>query len=631
MQPPTDPGVPPNGCPPVFLPAPSGTINKELGLSGGSITRPCKKPLIRKPTDRISPDGSHGNRQDLLLDEGCYPMMFARDVVSKDESIQLKLLCPLLVGLLNEDDLTGVSFCQLLHVKLIVNDRGEPLAMKSIDLSRTIAAADSVLKETRCLKALSHENIIRFIGQRKDKNMQYIFLEYAPGGELFDRIEPDVGMPEGEARRLFLQLINGVDYMHSRGIAHRDLKPENLLLDAHDNLKITDFGFATLFRHNGVERKLDKRCGTIQYVAPEVLAGSYHGQPADIWSCGIILVAMLSGELPWDQPLSNCESYRSWREQHTSLLSVSPWSRLPTFAFPLLRKILCHSPVRRMTIQQIKAHPWAKKKETVFTPYDWSIKGNTAAPALSFQRCISVNVESKTDATYQFRRTLTSLEREVYARGGGGGGTVVPRSFSFLQLSLKDPSVVDCGVEPKRPRLSGDGFACTQPDREDARTTDFKPHIPFSSFSQPAALEDLLVNSQTQQTQTTQGTSTQLTPFQRLVKRMTRFIVKTDLKATIAALESTGRKLTYQVKQTEGTNVITLVMKDKRRRPLSFKVTPLPLGPGEMLLDFRLSKGDGLEFKRAFMNIKRLLLEQDIIVRGLVTWPVAHATNTVPY
>ncbi|KAI8128734.1 Serine/threonine-protein kinase grp [Lucilia cuprina] len=108
-------------------------------------------------------------------------------------------------------------------------------------------------------------------------------------------VKPDIGMPQHEAQRYFTQLLSGLQYLHQRGIAHRDLKPENLLLDEHDNIKISDFGMATMFRCKGKERLLDKRCGTLPYVAPEVLLKPYHAQPADIWSCGVILVTMLAG------------------------------------------------------------------------------------------------------------------------------------------------------------------------------------------------------------------------------------------------------------------------------------------------------------------------------------------------
>lgn len=108
-------------------------------------------------------------------------------------------------------------------------------------------------------------------------------------------IEPDVGMPRYQAQKYFRQLISGVEYLHGRGVAHRDLKPENLLLDGNDNLKISDFGLATIYRMQNKERRLEKKCGTLPYVAPEVLERSYLAEPADIWSCGIILVALLSG------------------------------------------------------------------------------------------------------------------------------------------------------------------------------------------------------------------------------------------------------------------------------------------------------------------------------------------------
>jgi serine/threonine-protein kinase Chk1 len=107
--------------------------------------------------------------------------------------------------------------------------------------------------------------------------------------------EPDIGVPTPRAQSYFHQIISGVGYLHNLGISHRDIKPENILLDAHGKLKITDFGFATVFRTRGVERLLEKRCGTLPYVAPEVLVKQYKAMPADIWSCGIVLLALLAG------------------------------------------------------------------------------------------------------------------------------------------------------------------------------------------------------------------------------------------------------------------------------------------------------------------------------------------------
>ena len=86
------------------------------------------------------------------------------------------------------------------------------------------------------------------------------------------------------------------NYLHHRGVAHRDIKPENLLLTEDDILKLSDFGMATVFRHQGKERNLERRCGTTAYCAPEILLKPhYSAEPADIWSCGIVLVAMVTG------------------------------------------------------------------------------------------------------------------------------------------------------------------------------------------------------------------------------------------------------------------------------------------------------------------------------------------------
>ena len=132
---------------------------------------------------------------------------------------------------------------------LLNRQTGEAVAMKMVDTKKHPDASASVRKEVCIQKCLNHENILRFYGTRRQNDIEYIFLEYASGGELFDRIEPDYGMPMHEARRFFNQLMAGVKFLHNRGVAHRDLKPENLLLDEHDVLKISDFGMATMFRY----------------------------------------------------------------------------------------------------------------------------------------------------------------------------------------------------------------------------------------------------------------------------------------------------------------------------------------------------------------------------------------------
>ena len=276
--------------------------------------------------------------------------------------------------------LTCTCFQFHYRVKLLINPTtSETVAMKIIDLKKHKDAAEIVKKEVCIHRMLNDPHIIRFYGRRENGSFEFIFLEYASGGELFDRIgnildkvkitvipllffsivEPDVGMPQIEAQKYFKQLISGVEYLHGRGIAHRDLKPENLLLDANDNLKISDFGMATIFRYQGKERPLDKRCGTLPYIAPEVLCRKYQAEPADIWSCGVVLVAMLAGELPWDKPTPDCPHYAAWKECQITRL---PWTKIDTLALSLLRKLLMPIPSKRYTISQIKNHQWCNKK-----------------------------------------------------------------------------------------------------------------------------------------------------------------------------------------------------------------------------------------------------------------------------
>ncbi|XP_029923850.1 serine/threonine-protein kinase Chk1 [Myripristis murdjan] len=441
------------------------------------------------------------------------------------------------------------------EVRLLVNRQTEEaVAVKVIDTSQAKECADNVKKEVCIHKMLSHSNIVRFFGHRKEGPTVYLFLEYCTGGELFDRIEPDVGMAEKEAHRFFQQLIAAVEYLHSIGITHRDIKPENILLDEKDNLKLSDFGLATMFRHKGRERLLNRLCGTLPYVAPELLGQTeFKAQPADVWACGIVLTAMLAGELPWDQPTDSCQEYSDWLQKKTYL---PPWKKIQPAPLSLLSKLLLASPEARITVSDIKKDLW-------FT--------QTCRPG-GKQQPDSLRSANK------FLRSDSGLISRA-------------NSDDRMQFSSSQP---DPGSMWEAMLLIG------QADGQ-------------VSFSQPAKPEHMLLGSQLVGTP---GASQ--TPWQRLVRRMTRFFTTVDADASLAALINICKNQALAFKQT-CTNQVTVSTLDKRNNKLIFKVHLLEMNH-RVLLDFRLSKGDGLEFKRLFLKIKQKL--GDIISTQKIPVPV---------
>ncbi|KAG5021692.1 hypothetical protein JHK85_018034 [Glycine max] len=193
------------------------------------------------------------------------------------------------------------------------------------------------------------------------KTKIYIVLELVNGGELFDKIAKYGKLKEDEARSYFHQLINAVDYCHSRGVYHRDLKPENLLLDSNAILKVTDFGLSTYAQQE--DELLRTACGTPNYVAPEVLNDrGYVGSTSDIWSCGVILFVLMAGYLPFDEPNHATLYQKIGRAQFTCPSWFSPEAK------KLLKRILDPNPLTRIKIPELLEDEWFKKgyKPTTF-------------------------------------------------------------------------------------------------------------------------------------------------------------------------------------------------------------------------------------------------------------------------
>ncbi|EMP36500.1 5'-AMP-activated protein kinase catalytic subunit alpha-2 [Chelonia mydas] len=177
---------------------------------------------------------------------------------------------------------------------------GHKVAVKILNRQkiRSLDVVGKIKREIQNLKLFRHPHIIKLYQVISTPTDFFMVMEYVSGGELFDYICKHGRVEDAEARRLFQQILSAVDYCHRHMVVHRDLKPENVLLDAHMNAKIADFGLSNMMSDGEFLRT---SCGSPNYAAPEVISGRlYAGPEVDIWSCGVILYALLCGTLPFD-------------------------------------------------------------------------------------------------------------------------------------------------------------------------------------------------------------------------------------------------------------------------------------------------------------------------------------------
>ncbi|BGP27813.1 serine/threonine protein kinase [Rhodotorula toruloides] len=199
-------------------------------------------------------------------------------------------------------------------------------------------------------RRLRHPHVLSLFELIATESSIYLITELCAGGELFDYLVEHGRLSLRETRRIFGQLVLGVAYLHREGVVHRDLKLENVLLDENVNVKIADLGFGREFEKG---KWLETRVGTLGYMAPEVVAGSkYLGEQVDVWSLGVILYALVTGSLPFDdddesimrQLILDCKyEMPDWLDEDAS---------------SLIRSILTRDPLLRPSLKQILAHPF---------------------------------------------------------------------------------------------------------------------------------------------------------------------------------------------------------------------------------------------------------------------------------
>ena len=241
-------------------------------------------------------------------------------------------------------------------VKLAYNieNKNEKYACKILLKSNIKDEDDKMrcVREMDILKKMHHVNVVRTYEIISTDKIYYIFMDFCSKGELFNYIVKKQHLSEEQSAFFYYQLVNGIEYIHKKGVCHRDLKPENLLLTEKNKLKIIDFGLSNYFKGS----LLETPCGSPCYASPEMVMGNkYDGFRIDIWSSGIILYAMLCGYLPFEE-MENDEYNEVLFRNIVECNVEYPSEFITPVAKDLLSRILVKDPRKRITIEEIKCH-----------------------------------------------------------------------------------------------------------------------------------------------------------------------------------------------------------------------------------------------------------------------------------
>jgi len=204
---------------------------------------------------------------------------------------------------------------------------------------------------------MKHSHIVQFVDWFESRDKYYIVTQLATGGELFDRICEQGKFTEKDASQTILQVLDAVDYLHSKNVVHRDLKPENLLYlttDPDSDLVLADFGIAKML--DAKDEVLTTMAGSFGYAAPEVMQKKGHGKPVDMWSLGVITYTLLCGYSPF-----RSENLQDLIDECTNakvIFHERYWKDVSEDAKNFIRHLLQPNPDDRVTSSQALQHPW---------------------------------------------------------------------------------------------------------------------------------------------------------------------------------------------------------------------------------------------------------------------------------
>lgn len=220
-------------------------------------------------------------------------------------------------------------------------------------------------REIEILQLFSHPNICRLYEVISTPTDMYLIMEYVEGGELYDYIVQKGRVVESEARYIFQQIVCAIEYCHHYRVVHRDLKPENILIGPGLQVKLIDFGLSNVMKDGNF---LATSCGSPNYAAPEVISGKlYFGPEVDVWSCGVILYALLCGCLPFDEDSIPVLFSKIKKGKYSIPSSLNSGPR------ELIQQLLVVDPLTRLTVAQIRDNAWFNRRLPPRLAYNASI------------------------------------------------------------------------------------------------------------------------------------------------------------------------------------------------------------------------------------------------------------------
>jgi len=237
-----------------------------------------------------------------------------------------------------------------------LKENGKQYALKKLSKSHPKFRQMSVFREVSAGKMLEHKGIIHFEENFETASSVYLVMEYFGGYDLYTTLEERNYKPYSEltSKEIFKQLVEAMMHCHQKGIAHRDVKLENILMDKLGNIKLIDFGLCDFVNDVGNKTRLCvDSVGSPAYISPEILTGKpYDGFKADVWSCGVVLYALLFGCFPFST------SQYKLLVSGEPLVVQFPESRVSPCAKELLRSMLKLQPDSRFSLEDIQGHDW---------------------------------------------------------------------------------------------------------------------------------------------------------------------------------------------------------------------------------------------------------------------------------